>query len=150
MAIAAAEIRYTIDGSTPSASSLLYSGGALNLTGTPRLRAQAYVGGTASGKPTTSLHIARAIDATHDPPVVVHDSYGSGRLPTDEAQRVFVDVGYLSFELNGGTVSLSGAPTVSSLADSHVRGNSSAMFDKVPYRVELSDESGKDRDCALF
>jgi hypothetical protein len=149
--IANAEIRYTTDGKPPTASSTLYSSTPLSITGTTRLRAQAFVGGTAAGVPTTALYIASSIDGTHDIPVLVLDSFGSGKLPTDSASRQFVDVGVLGFNTPVGTsVSLSDKPTLASFAAFHVRGNSSAMFDKVPYRLELRNEAGGDRDCEMF
>jgi hypothetical protein len=150
-AIANAEIRYTTDGTPPKASSALYSSKALNLTGTTRLRAQAFVGGTAAGVSTTALYIASSIDGTHDIPVLVLDSYGSGKLPTDAASRQFVDVGVLGFDTPIGTpVSIASKPTLASFAAFHIRGNSSAMFDKLPYRLELRNEAGGDRDCGMF
>jgi hypothetical protein len=83
--------------------------------------------------------------------VLVLDSYGSGKLPTDYNQpRPFVDVAVLSYDVpEGGTVSLSDEPTMASLAAFHVRGNSSSMFAKIPYRLELRNENGGDRDCPL-
>src|SRR5690606_15162232 len=56
-----AEIRYTIDGTLPTTSSELYSG-ALTLTETTQLRAQAFVAGEASGWVSTALYIARTFE----------------------------------------------------------------------------------------
>jgi hypothetical protein len=146
-----AEIRYTSDGKAPTSTSTLYAGSAIALTGTTRLRAQSFVNGVASGTASTALYVARAVEATHDLPVIILDSYGSGKLPTAEAQRVFVDVAYLAMDPGaGGTVTLAQTPTVASFAAFHVRGNSSAMFDKVPYRLELRNEAGDDRDCPVL
>ena len=147
-----AEIRYTTDGKAPTSTSSLYSGTALKFTSTTRLRAQPFAQGAAAGTASGALYVARSIDATHDLPLIILDSYGSGKLPTDETKRVFVDVAYLAVEptTSGGTVSLSSTPTTASFAAFHVRGNSSAMFDKVPYRLELRDEAGEDRDCPVL
>jgi hypothetical protein len=149
--ISNAEIRYTTDGQAPTAASTLYSGTALNFTATTRLRAQAFVQGAAAGMPSTAIYVARAIEGTHDIPVIVLDSYGSGKLPTDYTKdRPFVDVAFLAYDAAGGSVSLSSNPSMASLAAFHVRGNSSSMFDKVPYRLELRNEAGGDRDCPMF
>lgn len=145
-----AEIRFTTNGDPPGSNSQLYQGTALNFRATTRLRAQAFVAGFPSGAESAALFVARDSDATHDLPLVVLDSYGSGKLATDSAQRVFVDVAYLGFDLNGGTTSLSAQPSVASFAAFHVRGQSSAMFPKVPYRVELRTGTGGDRDCPAF
>jgi len=53
--IANAEIRYTTNGTAPTSSSTLYSGTALSLTHTTRLRAQAFVQGSASGTASSAL-----------------------------------------------------------------------------------------------
>jgi len=147
--ISGAEIRYTTDGTQPTSSSTLYAS-ELSLTRTTRLRAQAFVNGTASGALAGAIYVPRLFDATHDLPVIILDSYGSGKLPTAEGQRPFVDVAYLAFEPTSGTTSLADAPTRASFAAFHVRGNSSAMFDKVPYRLELRNEVGNDRDCPVL
>jgi hypothetical protein len=149
--IANAQIRYTTNGQAPSSSSTSYSE-PIQLKGTTRLRAGAFVDGTLSGTPSTALYIARATEASHDLPVLVLDSYGSGKLPTDYNQpRPFVDVAVLAYDVpDSGTVSLSDVPTLASLAAFHVRGNSSSMFDKLPYRLELRNENGGDRDCPLI
>ncbi|HMA93744.1 MAG TPA: CotH kinase family protein [Polyangiaceae bacterium] len=149
--IASAQIRYTTDGSDPTASSNAYSS-AIKLTKTSRVRAAAFVNGNLSGIASTALYVARSSDVTqsHDLPVIILDSYGSGTLPSDYTkERPFVDVAFLSLEPTNGTVKLADAPKVASLAAFHVRGNSSSMADKKPYRVELRAENGSDRDCPL-
>lgn len=149
-AVAGAEIRYTTDGKAPTSASTLYSGSPLQLTATTRVRAQAFVGGTASGTEAAAVYVARSFDATHNIPVLILDSYGGGKLPTAEAQRVFVDVAVLAFEPTGGSTSLSARPVTASFAGFHVRGQSSAMGEKIPYRLELRDGTANDRDCPMF
>ena len=90
--ISGAEIRYTTDGTAPASTSSLYSGTALSFTATTRLRAQAFVNGSASGAATGAIYIARAISATHDLPVIILDAYGSGKLPNTDGQRPYVNV----------------------------------------------------------
>lgn len=149
--IANAEIRYTTNGQAPTASSDRYAGTALRIATTTRLRAQAFVQGAPSGAPSTAVYVASAIDATHDIPVIVLDSYGSGKLPADYTkERPFVDVAFLGYDTIEGPVSIASTPSIASLAAFHVRGNSSSMFDKVPYRLELRNEAGQDRDCPMF
>lgn len=147
---ATATIHYTTDGTPPSASSPAYGGIPIVFDKTTRLRAQGFVGGVSVGTPSTALYISSAIQAVHDLPVLVLDSYGSGKLPTEATQREFVDVGVLGFYADLGNVTLADRPRLASLGAFHVRGNSSAMFDKVPYRLELRGEAGADRDCEMF
>lgn len=146
------EIRYTTDGKDPTSSSTLYSS-SISLTRTTRIRAAAFVNGSLAGIGTTAIYVARAADVnqSHDIPVIVLDSYGSGKLPTSyQGERPFVDVAFLAFESDGNAVTIGDTPTVASLAGFHVRGNSSASFDKTPYRIELRAENGSDRDCPLL
>jgi hypothetical protein len=71
---------------------------------------------------------------------------GAGGAPTTgDAHAAF-----LSFEPSNGTISLSSAPKVASAAAIHVRGQSSASYDKKPYRVELQKADGTDRNCTLL
>jgi hypothetical protein len=150
--ISGAEIRYTTDGTAPASTSSLYSGTALSFTATTRLRAQAFVNGSASGAATGAIYIARAISATHDLPVIILDAYGSGKLPNTDGQRPYVNVAYMTFEPTspGGTVDISASPTTVSFAAFHVHGQSSAMMPKLSYRLELRDETGKDRHCPVL
>ena len=79
-AIAGAQIRYTTNGQLPTAQSTLYQGSPVQLTRTTQVRAQAFVGTTASGRPGTAMYVAReASSTTHDLPVVAIDSYGAGK-----------------------------------------------------------------------
>jgi CotH kinase protein/Chitobiase/beta-hexosaminidase C-terminal domain len=144
--IAGAEIRYTTDGSVPTATSTLYAG-PLTLTETTRVRAGAFVGGAQSGAITTGLYVARTFDQTSDLPIVVLDSYASGK-PTDKT--ISVDVAVLVFEPTGGMASLSALPTLATRAGYHVRGQSSASFPQTPYKIEFWDNGNEDANYPLL
>ncbi|MEU8613651.1 CotH kinase family protein, partial [Actinoplanes sp. NPDC048791] len=143
--IAGAEIRYTTDGRPPAATSTAYPGRALSLTGTTQLRAQAFVNGTATGAPGTAMYVARSFDAQHDLPLMLIDDYGKGKPGRD-----YVDAAAMVFDTTGGRTSLAAAPAVASRAGIHLRGQSSAMFDKAPYRLELRDNADDDADLPLL
>ncbi|WP_208605870.1 CotH kinase family protein [Streptomyces albus] len=142
--IADAQIRYTTDGQLPTASSTLYSG-PLRLTSTTQLRAQAFVNGTASGDPGTAVYVARSVNANHDLPLLVLDAYGAGK-----PDREYRDVAALLMEPQGGTTSLGAAPAVATRAGFHLRGQSSASFEKAPYRIEFRDNADKDADYPVL
>ncbi|GAA2405319.1 hypothetical protein GCM10010420_36260 [Streptomyces glaucosporus] len=142
--VAGAQIRYTTDGRLPTASSPVYSG-PLRLTATTQLRAQAFVNGTASGEPGTSLYVARAVDASHDLPVVVLDAYGGGK-----PGREYKDVAALVMEPQNGSATLAAKPAVATRAGFHLRGQSSASFEKAPYRLELWDNHDDDAKYPLL
>ncbi|GIE95275.1 CotH kinase family protein [Paractinoplanes rishiriensis] len=144
-AIAGAQIRYTTNGTAPTASSTLYSGAALSLTATTQIRAQAYVNGTATGVGGTGLYVARNFDAQHDLPLLLLDDYGKGK-----PGREYVDTAAMLFDTAGGRTSLSSAPTVATRAGIHLRGQSSAMFEKAPYRLELRDHTDDDADHEML
>jgi hypothetical protein len=143
-AISGAQIRYTTDGQPPTASSPVYSG-QLSLTRTTQLRAQAFSGGTATGAPGTALYVARSFDAQHDLPLLLLDNYGKGK-----PGREYVDAAAMVFDTVGGRTSLAAAPTVATRSGIHLRGQSSAMFEKAPYRLELRDNADDDADHPML
>jgi CotH protein/chitobiase/beta-hexosaminidase-like protein len=144
-AVSGAQIRYTTDGTLPSATSAAYSGTPVRLTKTTQVRAQAFVGTAASGAPGTALYVARSFDATHDLPVLVLDDYGKGK-----PGREYLDTAVMEFSPTGSTTSLSSAPTLVSRAGVHLHGQSSATFAKAPYRLELRNNSDEDADYPLL
>jgi hypothetical protein len=144
--IAGAEIRYTTDGTKPTASSPLYQGTAVTFSVTTQLRAQAFVAGAASGAMGTAVYVARSIDATHDLPLVVMDAYGGGKPGRDD----YKDVATMVMAPQNNTTSLAQTPTIATRAGFHLRGQSSANFEKAPYRLELWDNDNKDADYPVL
>lgn len=143
--VSGAQVRYTTDGQPPTATSPSYAGTPLRFTRTTQLRAQAFVGGTATGAPGTSLYVARAINTSHDLPVLLLDAYGRGAPGRD-----YVDVAAMEFQPTNGSTSIGATPSLVSRAGFHLRGNSSAMFPKTPYRLELRDNTDDDSDLPLL
>ena len=151
-----AELRYTLDHTPPTADSLLYEA-PLSFNETTELRVQQFDGDERVGPPATALYVARSFDEHHDLPVLVLDSYGEavpGAEPDleakDEFSREYKHAAVLWFEPDSGSTSFLAAPVVASAAGIHVRGQSSAVFDKKPYRVELRNATDTDRDCPMF
>ncbi|WP_433926483.1 CotH kinase family protein [Sorangium cellulosum] len=142
-----AEIRYTVDGQPPTAASTLYTGEPLTLTATTQVRAQAFVGGAATGSVSTGLYIARTIDATSDIPIMIVDGYGKGK-PGDK--EVYFDAAVMIWEPVNGVASIASLPTMAMRAGYHVRGQSSANFPQTPYKLELWDNEGKDLDYSVL
>lgn len=140
-----AEIRYTTDGTLPGADAARYEGTPLRLTGTTQLRAQSFVDGLPAGDPGTALYVARAVDAHLDLPILVIDGYGQGK-----PGREFVDAAALLFEPTDGYASLAAPPTLATRIGYHLRGTSSSLFDKAPYRVEFRDNADDDADHAVL
>jgi hypothetical protein len=138
------EIRYTIDGTPPTASSMLYTGTPVSVTATTQVRAQTFMQGVPASVSTTGLYVARSFDMTLDLPIVIVDFYGRGKPST--TNRTAVDAAFMTFELAGGAASLTATPTLAARAGIHIRGQSSAMYAKPPYRIELHDGSDNDED----
>ncbi|CAN90928.1 hypothetical protein sce0771 [Sorangium cellulosum So ce56] len=145
--IEGAEIRYTLDGLLPTASSTLYTGEPVTLTQTTQVRAQVFVGGAASGAVSTGLYIARTFDATSDLPIVIMDGYGMGK-PTDK--EVYFDAAVMIWEPVNGVASIASLPTLAMRGGYHVRGQSSRNFPQTPYKLELWDNDDKDLDYPVL
>jgi hypothetical protein len=137
-----AEIHYTTDGKPPTSASPLYPGQPLTLTSTTQVRAQAFVNGAATGDGATGLYVARNFDTRNDLPLVLIDDYGKGKPGRD-----YVDAAAMVFDT---PASLSDAPVVATRAGVHLRGQSSASFDKAPYRLELRDSTDHDADYPML
>lgn len=137
-----AEIRVTTDGTPVTATSPVYSE-PLTLTATTEVRGQVFQDGQAVGEEILQHYLARDFDLTVDLPVVVLDSYGA---PAPD--RDYINAAFFSFETPGST--LADAPTIATRAGFHLRGQSTAMFEKPPYRVELRDSADEDADYAVL
>ena len=142
------ELRYTVDGQPPNASSPVYAGTPIPIDRTTQLRVQPFLGSEPAGHPGTAVYVARAFDVSLDLPILLMDDYGAGDL--DPENRVFTDVAFMTFGLEGGVTSLSSTPAVATRAAFHIRGQSTASFDKRPYRVELRDNWDVDADWPVF
>jgi len=143
--IPGAQLRYTTDGRAPTARSTVYTG-PVTLTRSTELRAQAFVDGVASGGSGSAQYVATNVTTAHDLPVVVLDSYGSGPVGDDWRSTAF-----MTFAPSpGGTTNLAATPELVTRAGYHLRGQSSRMFAKLPYRIELRDNTDDDLDLPLL
>jgi len=143
--IPGAEIRYTIDGTLPTATSPTYSA-PLMLTATTQVRAQPFVSGAGAGLVTTGLYIARSFDLTSQLPIVLLDDYGKG---ASTSKTTYIDAAVMIFEPVNGTASLANLPTVATRAGFHLRGQSSASFPQKPYKIEFRDNADADAKYAI-
>jgi hypothetical protein len=112
-AIGGVEIRYTTDGTLPTAASTLYPGAPVALTATTQVRAMPFVASTAAGAVSTAVYIARTFDFTSDLPIVVVDGYGKGK---PEDKEVYLDAAVMLFEVADGMASIAAQPTVATRA----------------------------------
>ncbi|WP_246046722.1 lamin tail domain-containing protein [Pontiella desulfatans] len=121
-----ADIRYTVDGSIPTSSSLLYNT-PLTINSTTQVRARTFESGLEDGAVVceTYYHLDASIAGfSSDLPLVVIDNFGAGEVPhPDSPIRQPAQV--LFFEPNAGTTSLTNAPSISTRAGIRRRGESS-------------------------
>lgn len=137
------DIHYTVDGSAPTESSPVFDA-SISVSETTEIHAATFENGeiVAQG---TAVYIPRQGDIDVDLPIVVIDNFGAG-----EPDREYVDAVFMIFDTHEGTASLSADADVASKAGFHLRGQSSASFDKRPYRLELRDSSGDDLDWPIL
>lgn len=136
-------IRYTTDGSVPTAASAL-AGSTVAITNSATIRARVFTAdGSQAGRVATAQYVkldSYAQAFTSDMPLLVLDSRGQSMDDT-----TLKDVHFHLFDTDaGGVARLAAAPALSSRSGVRIRGSSSAGYPKKPYRVELRDEQGVD------
>ncbi|MBN1306493.1 MAG: CotH kinase family protein [Chitinispirillaceae bacterium] len=146
--ITGAEIRYTVDGSLPTAASTPYDGTPVAVSATTQLRAAAFKDGASSGRPSTAIYVARSIDVTSDVPLIVMDGYGKGKPTKDKS--IYLDLAFMTFEPVNGVASIAAPPTLATRAGYHLRGQSSMSFKQAPYKIELWDNNSDDADYPVL
>jgi hypothetical protein len=146
--IAGAQIRYTTDGTLPTASSMMYAGTPVLLTATTQLRAQPFVNNAAGGLVSTAIYIARTFDLTSKLPIMILEGYGKG-ISTDKT--TYKEAAVMIWEPPpGGTASVASLPTIATRAAYHLRGQSSASFPQKPYKVEFRDNADADANYTVL
>ena len=160
---AGSTVRYTTDNTEPGSASPVY-GAAFNVTATTNLRARIYTPGLLPGPVTSRTFLL--IDSTltnyngsgqvfsSHLPIIVLDSFG---VPvdsyTDAANRPYRYSYAVTLDKDAvsGRASLT-QPVVDfqGRGGTHVRGSSSAGFPQHQYAWETWDNSGNDKDAAIF
>lgn len=153
------QILYTLDGSTPTASSPIYSE-PFAVSGSTWVRAR--LRDTVSGNLGLlgSAHYERLETNLSNyngsgqpfrsalPILVLNNLTYSGEFPNDGVKRpMHIDV----FDRDAsGYASISGTPALSTSANGAIRGSSSAGFPKKPYSVEFANESGSATEATIL
>ncbi len=139
-------IRYTTDGTEPTAASTEYTGPITVATSLP-LRARNFDGvesGPEAGEVYTRVDAAVAATSS-DLPIVVVDTFG--QTIVDEPE---IEASITVFDRVGGTASVAGSADYSGGVGIDIRGRSSASFPKKQYKIELHDAAGSDVDADLL
>ena len=157
----AGEIRYTTDGSTPTAGSALYSA-PLNLTDSTYLRARVFDPQSNEGGVITGAHFQK-LDAasnlaginapqvfTSDLPIMIVENFGNGGVPGPGQTMQTARVSVFEVDPTTGRSSLGEDPDACFRIGIRRRGQSSSGFAKPQYRVELREEDDSDLDFPLL
>jgi hypothetical protein len=144
------QIRYTLDGTLPTANSPLYTG-PISLSATTRIRARAFgpegqVGGVRTE--TFTLASANIGTFTSDLPIVVLENLGGGVPGTGDFADAFLSL--YDVDESTGRASLASDPDLTSLIGQHRRGRSTAGNPKTNLRIEIRDEVGEDKNVELL
>lgn len=142
------QIRYTTNGTVPTATSTLYSG-AITVSRDTSIRARAFgTGLNASPISSAQYFVLDSTTSTFHSnlPLIVLDTAGSS---VGENAQTTVSAMVLNKPASGDTV-LTQAPEYVGRAGLNVRGQTSAGFPKKQYHFELWDESNQDQKHPLL
>jgi len=144
-----AVIRYTLDGSVPTETSLTYSG-PVTISTTVQVRARAFESGLLPGPLRSESFVslaANVLNFTSDLPLMIIHNFGAGSVPASQNQFAYIAV----FEPGAsGKSSLTNAPVVSTRSGINLRGSSTLGYPKSSFSVEFRDELDADRDLPLL
>lgn len=141
--IVGGQIRYTVDGSLPEATSTLYSE-ALTISQTTVLRARVFLATSPASVPGGETYLLLAPDVlatTSNLPLMIIDDFSAGR-PTNGALAE-----WMIFEPTApsGRSSLTSTPSLTSRSLIKVRGSSTASAAKYSLAVETRNQLDQDR-----
>jgi len=154
-ATSGAEIRYTTNGSIPSATNGLVYSTPITINGTRRVRAVALANGRASrltGESYIKLDPS-LVNYTSSLPIMVIENFGAGIVPQKGWSGTGAGIRQLprqnavwaTFEREAGVSALTNAPEMWSTIGIRGRGAFSSTWRQKPYSVEAIDESGGER-----
>jgi len=139
-----ATIRYTLDGSAPTASSPLYTA-PITISTTSRIRARAFESSLLPGPIQSESYILLAsslVNFSSDLPLMVIHNFGAGAVPADTDQPGFLAI----FEPGAtGRSSLTNMPALTTRIGFNIRGRSTAG-----YAVELWNEANQDKNMSVL
>lgn len=131
------EIRYTTNGSVPTASSTLYTGPLL-FTGSTRLRARAFVPNFSPSPVSSETFFRLSADLSSfssDLPIVVVDNFGAGGFPSPGSNFQAMVMAVFDRQANG-RAALTNAPELVTRGGAHRRGSSTGGQSKPNLRIE--------------
>jgi hypothetical protein len=143
-----AVIRYTLDGSQPTATHGTEYLEPLSVTDSTRIRARVFVAGLAPSPVLTRMYAKIGTDiagfTSNLPLLLVHTFGGS------VGQNFYTENLVGIVPTTGGRAAIVDAPEFNGAAGIKIRGSSSTQFPKKSYALELRDEYGGDVDGAFL
>jgi len=148
-AVSGAQIRYTTDGTMPTASSTLYTA-AIPITSTTEVMARLYEPGKAPGPFVTRTYVAIGNDASHfdsEIPIVVVDTHGQGinQNAYTRCSAVFIER-----PISGERTRITHLPDHAGRCGIRIRGSSTGGAAKHQYSFETWDEHDDDTSVSLL
>jgi hypothetical protein len=158
--ISGQQIRYTTDGSMPTASSTQYSGG-FQINNSAVVRARIYDPATGSlgfvsaasyEKLDSTLSNYKSAGAPFKSslPVVVLNNRGFGEIPNDNLARSARLQVYDRDATGYSSLAATSIPSLTRNVSVKLRGSSSGTFPKKSYGIEFLDESDAESDAAIL
>ena len=141
-----AEIRYTTNGSVPTATSSLY-GGPLPIATTTQVRAKVFEPGGREGPTVSETYVGLESDAMNfssDLPLMILENFGAGWMSQSTYQPVFMAL----FDTGVGRSTLSQTPDLATRAAIKIRGSSTAGWPKPSLNLEAWNEADDDKNIS--
>ena len=153
-------IRYTTNGSVPSAASTIYEG-PLSVRMTTHLRARVFDPSSGDGGAIAGEHFLRLagrsntnlvapLRFTSNLPIMVVENFGAGAIPGPGQTLQTARLSVHEVDPATGRSALVNNPDASMRMGIRRRGQSSSGFPKPQYRVELRNELDEDLDVPLL
>jgi hypothetical protein len=153
-----AEIRYTLDGSSPDGTNSIVYQGPISIAATRRIRAAAFQGGLVS-EITRASFIKLAADLlnyTSSLPIMVIDNFAAGIIPqkgwtgngSGVKQVPRQSAVWLTFDRENGGAALTNSPQMFANVGIRGRGAFSSQWRQKPYSVEGLGEYGEEVDLS--
>jgi hypothetical protein len=143
-----ASIRYTTNGSEPSASSTLYAS-PLSISASMMVRARAFKADLSPSPIISGTFIGLAADVRNfnsNLPIILIDNFGAGGVPQGTFQTAYMAI----FDVGAGRSSLTRIPDIETRTGIKIRGSSTAGQPKPNLRLEARNEKDDDREIAPF
>jgi hypothetical protein len=145
-------VRYTMDGSVPGETSLLY-GGPITVGTNVVIKARAFGdGGAASDVVSRTLHFldASAQGFTSALPILIASTSGQAIRENIRPGELRVPGSLIVINTVRGRSSISGEPEFIGLAEFEYYGQTASGFPKKPFMIEVQDEFRNDRNVPLL